>query len=251
MTPALLDAVMNRGWPALETSTVGGWLVRRSGGVTRRANSVLPVAAPRDVAVALERVESAYRDAGLVPTFQVSPAAEPRDLDEILAARGYELRSPTLVQVTDIPVALARLPEPGVDVTVTEEPDDGWLDLWWSVDGRGGTREAAVARRILVAGPALYASIHDAAGVAAVGRMALVGEWGGVYCMAVRPDVRRRGCATAVLRALLDHASSHGVRHAWLQVLRDNLAARALYSGAGFTDASGYHYRCLRDPQGM
>lgn len=115
--------------------------------------------------------------------------------------------------------------------------------MWWSVDGRGGTEARAVARRIITACPSLYASIRDTAGTAAVGRLALVEDCGGIYCMAVRPDARRRGHAMAVLRPLLEQASHLSIARVWLQVVAENQGARALYGRAGFIDASAYHYR--------
>jgi ribosomal protein S18 acetylase RimI-like enzyme len=119
------------------------------------------------------------------------------------------------------------------------------MDLWWAVDGRAGYGARAVARRILTTGPALYASGRDERGAMAVGRLALVGQWGGIYCLTVRPDARRRGYAMAVLRTLLEHAAGRGVRQVWLQVVADNTAARALYERLGFIECSGYHYRTL------
>jgi ribosomal protein S18 acetylase RimI-like enzyme len=98
----------------------------------------------------------------------------------------------------------------------------------------------AVAGKILSAGPARYASVRDDTGVAAVGRLAVVGDWGGLYCVAVRPDARRRGLGTAILRGVLEQSD---VSRCWLQVRADNHAARAMYDRLGFTPAARYHYR--------
>ncbi|MFD0855350.1 GNAT family N-acetyltransferase, partial [Actinomadura adrarensis] len=192
---------------------------------------------------AIERVERLYDGEKLPATFQVSPAARPSGLDRLLDARGYRMRSSTSVEVAEIGTVLGRLPRDGHTVAVAESPDEEWMDLWWSVDGRGDSGKRKTAHEILTSAPALYVSSRDATGTTAVGRLALVVDWGGLYCMAVRPDARRRGLATAVLRALLSHASESGTRHVWLQVVADNSAARALYSRAGFVPVSSYHYR--------
>lgn len=240
-----LDELTRRGWPALSEVDVDGWLVRLAGGVTQRANSVLPLAAPADPAAALTEVERRYREHGLPAVFQLSPGSQPAGLDEVLAARGYRYGSPTTVAVADVGTVLDRLPDNGVRVTVTTEPDPAWLALWWAVDGRGDEHALALARRILTAGPALYGTVTDAGGAAAVARLALVEDWGGLYCMATRSDARRRGHGTAVLRGLLAHA---GVRRTWLQVRAENTAALALYGAAGYAPASRYHYRTGRIP---
>jgi ribosomal protein S18 acetylase RimI-like enzyme len=243
IAPAELDLLMHRAWPGLESIEIDGWLARLAGGVTNRANSVLPLRCPRDLDRALARVEALYAERGLPPTFQISPAAESPELDSLLAERGYELRAPTLVQKAAADIALKCLPPPHGEIEVAEEPDEAWMDCWWSVDGRGGDDARAIARRILLACPALYVTLRHASDVAAVGRLALIEDCGGIYCMAVREDARRRGQGTAVLRALVEAGVGRGVRRLWLQVVESNHAARALYDRAGFIDASRYHYR--------
>lgn len=239
------DLLTHRAWPARTTAQVGGWLARFSGGVTHRANSVLPLEAPADVGEAVAEVEALYRERGLAPTFQIGRAAQPAGLDEHLSARGYEARNAAVLQVAEVGEVLRRTSAPGDGARVTEAPDEDWTDLWWSVDGRGGDEAREIAVDILTATPALYASIWDGRGIAAVGRLALVDGWGGLHCMAVRPDARRRGHGQAVLRALLICAADHGIRDVWLQVLVDNEPARCLYEGVGFAPAANYHYRVL------
>ncbi|WP_187352013.1 GNAT family N-acetyltransferase [Allosaccharopolyspora coralli] len=237
---------MNRSWRALSEVPVDGWIVRRSEGVTQRANSVLPVAAPRDLPDAITRVERLYLDHGLPPCFQLSPAAQPPELDEVLAERGYELSGATTIQVAEVEEVLNRLSCGRSSVEVRDEPGDDWMRLWWAVDGRGDDDARVTAGRILAGGPALYAVSRHEGSPAAVGRLSLVGQWAGVYCMAVRADVRRRGHAQDILRGLLTAAADRGVRHTWLQVVSDNLAARKLYEHAGYQDFSTYHYRVRR-----
>jgi N-acetylglutamate synthase len=235
------DDLLRRGWPALSEVDIDGWVARRSGGVTQRANSVLPLAAPADPDAALAKVERHYAEHGLPAIFQLGADVCPPDLDALLAARGYAYGSPTSVEVAPVPELLAGLP--GGDVVVEADPSEAWLDLWWAVDGRGGAAAREVARRILTAGPARYGSVVDADGVAAVARLALAGEWGGLYCMAVRPDARRRGLGSVLLRGLLDGA---GVARCWLQVREDNPGARAFYARIGFRPVTRYHYRTRR-----
>lgn len=244
-----LDGLMHRAWQARTTVRVDGWLARLSGGVTHRANSVLPRDVPADVGNAVAEVEALYRDRGLPPIFQIGRAARPVELDEYLAGRGYEARSATIVEVAEVGEVLRRTSAPGDGARVTEAPDEDWMDLWWSVDGRGGAEARAVAVDILTGTSSLYASVYDSRGTAAVGRLALVDGWGGLYCMAVRPDARRRGHGRAVLRALLICAADRGIRDVWLQVLADNTSARCLYEGVGFAPTANYHYRVPRRVQ--
>ncbi|GAA1952276.1 GNAT family N-acetyltransferase [Amycolatopsis minnesotensis] len=58
--------------------------------------------------------------------------------------------------------------------------------------------------------------------IAATGRLALDGEWGGLAGVAVRDDARRRGHATTIIRALLEATTVRRVRP---QVVADNAPA--------------------------
>lgn len=230
---------MNQGWPAADSTELDGWLVRRNAGVTLRANSVLPKSAPFDCGKALDYVESLYVAHGITPSFQISPAVQPSDLDAQLEARGYAVRNPTLVQCAAVSDVLANLPDPAVEVNISSTPSVAWTDCWWSVDGRGADTRAA-AEQILARGKALYASVPDGPGVKAIGRLALVDDTAGLYCLAVDERFRRQGLATAIIRGLLQAATS---RFVWLSVLEDNTPARALYDRLGFRTVSRYHYR--------
>ncbi|QGK68762.1 hypothetical protein GIY23_03645 [Allosaccharopolyspora coralli] len=42
-------------------------------------------------------MERLYLDHGLPPSFQISPAAHPLELDHVLAERGYELSGATTI----------------------------------------------------------------------------------------------------------------------------------------------------------
>jgi GNAT superfamily N-acetyltransferase len=67
--------------------------------------------------------------------------------------------------------------------------------------------------------------------------------WTGIFGMGTRPEARRQGAATAVLRTLAQWAVDHDAPRLYLQVEEDNTAARALYTRAGFVDTYRYHYR--------
>ncbi len=90
---------------------------------------------------------------------------------------------------------------------------------------------------------------HEPAGAFAVGAfgadgellaVGLVGPEGGpgswrVRGMATAPEARGRGLGTAVLDALVGHATAHGARRVWCNV---RTPARSLYERAGFRAVS-------------
>lgn len=235
---------MSRGWRALEEEAVDGWVCRFSGGVTKRANSVLPLGEPADFAAALAVVEHRYADRGLPAVFQISPDSMPSDLDERLAERGYLLDSPTLVQY----LALGEDTNDGGGdgdprIEYSDEPSEAWLETLWDAEGPNVPEAQSLSRRILAETPSVYASLVFEGRVEAIGRLALVGNLGGIYAVATKADSRSRGHGRAVVRALLTEASNRNLEGLWLQVVESNHIAHGLYESLGFETVSRYHYR--------
>jgi len=235
----VFDRLVDQAWPTIHRVEVGGWILRAADGVTKRANSVLPLGEREDQEAAVEAAEKFYADRGLPCVFSMGAGATP-GLDALLETRGYRVVDPTLIMTAD----LGEAPAEGVDapregVELAEAPSRAWLDAWWSVDGRLGGEELATATRILNGVPATYAAL----GEEAVGRGVVQGEWFGIYAMAVLPHARRRGHGRKVLSALLSHARKQGTQRAYLVVVESNTAARTLYERQGFTVSGRYHYR--------
>ncbi|MEV4005218.1 GNAT family N-acetyltransferase [Actinomadura sp. NPDC049753] len=228
-----MDELVAEAWPAPFAQDIGGWLLRHADGVTKRANSVLPLDDPGDVDQAIGRAERFYAGLGLPAVFLMDAQARPEGLDGVLERRGYELVEPTIAMTADLSGPYER-----AGVEVMDAPSREWLDRWWSVDGRYD-HQLPMAEKILAGVSAGYAGVDGLA----VGRGVVQGKWLGVYAMAVAPDARRRGLGRRVLRALLGWGSERGCERAYLVVVERNAAARALYESEGFVSAAAYHYR--------
>ncbi|MEJ1114788.1 GNAT family N-acetyltransferase [Paenarthrobacter sp. CCNWLY172] len=262
----VLETLMDKAWPALEREDLVGegtvkWVLRASNGVTQRANSVWPanpadsaksagsaeshaVATGLESAADLERSVTAasewYRRRRLPLIFQVFDDSRSAALNDLLDRRRFTRQSETKIMLR----GLDSLPSCQPTVEMLELPSEEWLSLWWSVDGRGGEAELSVAHSILTGCPALYAMVRDDDGVpAAVGRLALVDGWGGIYGMATSARHRRRGYAAQVLAALLHAGAGRDLKGVWLLVTAANHGAQALYTQAGFVDHGSYVYR--------
>jgi ribosomal protein S18 acetylase RimI-like enzyme len=243
-----LEALAARAWPAAEVRPLHGWLLRCTEGVTRRANSVLandadPGAPP--LAERLARVEEFYAGRGVPARFQLCPASRPPDLDDFLARRGYRLECPTGVQTASLAeVADRSAAAPAAEVLVADELREPWFAVYLEAEGVDEWA-AAVRRGILrrIAARTGFALLRVDGRPAAVGLGVLEDGWVGVFNMVTRPEFRRRGLATAVLRALGRWAAGHGAERAYLQVVADNTPAVALYARLGFGTRYQYHYR--------
>ena len=228
----LLERLAADAWPALEQVEVHGWRLRASAGVTRRANSALPLSD----ALPVDDVVAFYRSRALPPVVQVSDD----ETDGALAALGWQ-------RDIDVEVMTGPVTDGTSSADVAEEPDEDWLECLWDVDARGGEEQLEVVRRMLagISAPAGYASVRRGGRTLAVGRGVAQEGHLGVFSMAVRPEARRRGLGRDVLQALRDWAFGHGARTAYLQVFDGNAPARALYASEAFRPAYRYHYRTL------
>lgn len=233
-------------WPPARVVDVGGWRVGLAGGVTRRANSVLPVGEPRDVDAALDQVEALYAAEGQPTVFRVDDGARPDGLDAVLDARGYRAAAATDVLVRD----LRDLPAPAAAPTrtvVEEAPGEAWLALWSGnkaplAAGVGGV-DAQFVETVLRGAPALYLTAHDDAGATGVIRAAFADDWVGLSCLVVDPRARRQGLGRDLTLRALRAAAERGATRAFLQVEVENTAAATLYARLGFLPATRYHYR--------
>lgn len=239
-----LERLMDHAWPALECSTADGWVLRSAGGVTQRANSIWPVSAAADTSASLTAANNWYAERLQPVIFQLTRRPENVGLETFLDTQGYSRQSETIIMTAGLSQTSADPVLDGFTVSVAEAPSSEWLDLWWSVDGRGGAAGMRTARRILAGVPSLYASARTMAGeVVGTGRVTLVAGWGGIYSMATHSDFRRRGVAAAVLAALAREARQAGAAQLWLMATAANGGAQALYGRAGFVEAGSYHYR--------
>ena len=240
-----LATVAARGWPCLESEQLGAWTLRAAGGVTARANSVLPLGDPGlETAAALERVARWYGARNLDPRFQVT-AEEDALLVRELERRGWTAERHALARVG----ALAPLADREADarVELAREPGEAWLSLY----NRAGAGLSDTAREVLTGGPSVwFATVPghgDGDGPAAIGRCVVDGRWAGFAAVEVAPERRREGLARAVMAELARRALDEGASAAYLQVETGNAAARALYDRLGFADHHTYFY--LRAPR--
>ncbi|WP_432564590.1 GNAT family N-acetyltransferase [Kineococcus sp. SYSU DK003] len=244
-----LERVMAEHWRPLERLDLGGWRLRASEGFTGRANSALAVGDPGlPVPQAVEAVERFYAARGLRAVVSVAHPAdglgEGTQPAEALAARGWTVRTPTVVMTAatdDLPGA-SDVPLPaGLHVQTSPEPDAAWLAQYHY---QGAPTVPPAGRRILVsADEQVFVRVVDGSETVAIARGSLSPGWAGVTAVETAPSHRRRGLARRVLAEIADWARSRGAPCTYLQVQADNDGARALYAGQGFTVHHAYHYR--------
>lgn len=236
-----LEAVAARGLRPADVAEVGGWRLRADHGLTRRANSILPLeqlGRPLDDALAQAREWYAAR---ALPLQLHVPVLARRLLDAELGERGWAAQDDTHVLVA----RLDQLPDrdDARPVEIHEQPDDGWLTLYRGGAGHSEAGRALLARHDRVA----FVTARLNGRVVAVGRGAVDDQWLGVMAVEVDPDHRRQGLATAVMSQLWRWGTAQGAIRSYLQVGVQNAAAVALYQRLGYWVHHDYRYRL--DPE--
>ncbi|MGY5764869.1 GNAT family N-acetyltransferase [Brachybacterium sp. DNPG3] len=258
------------GWRPLARMDVDGFAVLRSRGVTRRANSVVPIDVPADpaaLAAAVDRVEQLLALTGDAPIFRIfSPeivggadghadgagdgAWSP--LESLLADRGYAAEG--LSAVLELPLDPQRTPAPDARARLeVGTPGEAWEEAAWRLAPRPEADARATLHDIMAGTPAVHVALEDeerrlADGRAlAVGRAAIVpvGRTSAAVLdrIAVDPEHRREGLGTAVCRSLLAGAAVQGAERALLEVEDGNAAALGLYRRLGMHRIGEYRYR--------
>lgn len=236
---ALLEELNFNAWPALRTVHFDGWLLRSSGGESRRVNSVNPLTPgrrPLDEKIAA--AEAVYRRWGRRAIFRLTPLAD-AGLDETLADRGYVLNGATFVQTAEL---AAR---PLADhVEICSSISDGWIAAAQAMRGFDAEEARVFAAQHRAIGVETgWAMARRAGAPAAVGVVAIERGWAGLHGIYVANAARGAGLGFTLSEALLGYAYAKGARRAWLQVEQANVAALPLYAWLGFATAYSYVHR--------
>ena len=228
-----LTRITSRGWPAVVSEPLGEWELRASGGFTGRANSVAVHGDPGlPFNDALAAVVAFYDSHGTTPRAQVAIGSihEPGFVDAGWTP-GTDARPGAIVQVADLREEF----EPDPDARVSSAADEAWLRLY----PRAADPEVA---RAVLEGPRTVGFVSIGDPTVAIGRVVVTGEWAGVAAVEVVPERRREGLARRIVDTALAWATERGADKAYLQTMRDNTAALALYAPYGFVDHHEYRY---------
>jgi len=239
---AALEERAFNAWPARQTLLTGGWVLRLSDGLTKRANSAnaLYPAAPFDEIKAT--AEELYTRHGLPTIFRLSPLAgsEP---EQILERAGYTHQGPSQVLTTPI----GEHPE-AAEVHIQPVASPAWLREFATANNIAPAQRPAHDRLITsIAPPAAFAMLVRNGRAAAFGIAVYERGMAGLFDILVTPEARRTGAGTQITNALLNWGGAMGATHAYLQATERNQPARNLYVKLGFRQAYSYHYRVARN----
>jgi GNAT superfamily N-acetyltransferase len=246
---AKLERIAFNAWRARDLEYLGDWILRANDGITRRANSVLPVGSPKmQTNRAVEDVVAFYEMRQLPPRFQMSPACEPDDLDDVLDQSGFEIGLSVEIRTATIDKVANR--KKLQDVELSDYPTRSWLEAY----ARGGdydshsikTRKGIMDRS---RPDKVFASVSVDDEIVGVGFGVREESWVGLFSLATLNGFRRKGVATSINAAIAKWGVTHGAKLCYLQVEARNKPALELYGKMGFKEVYRYWYRVKNDKQ--
>lgn len=244
-----LEELQTNAFPALQTVMYDGWSVRFGGGFTYRVNCANPMY-PENIAPAekIPYVEALYRNSGLsMAIFKLHEGMEPQRLEaceKLLDDMDYGTERRGNVFLCDLSGFDRR---PAAEVRVDTEMDDVWLDGFLTMNGTADAqRSAAVSMLKNIHYPIAAASIWENGKMIACGLGVAERDYIGLYDIYVDSACRRRGLGGDICTAIMQTGKAWGCTRAYLQVLSDNLGARALYRLLGYEEDYEYWFRTKR-----
>jgi len=243
MIRATEELAMNA-WPSLQTMLYDGWVLRFSDGYTKRANSVHPLySSSLDVEEKVQACEEIYQSKGLDVVFKMTASAQPDNLDQALAAKGYKADSRTSVQVLE----LNSVDKAASQAALLTEDVDEWLPAFCRLSKVSQRHEPTLKQLLHNLVPARrLASVRHQGRVVACGMGVLQEEFVGLFDIVTDADFRRQGFGKQLVLNLLAWGKRNGADTAYLQVMLNNEPALHLYSGLGFKEVYTYWYRIKR-----
>ncbi|MDY3249691.1 MAG: GNAT family N-acetyltransferase [Candidatus Choladocola sp.] len=268
----LIEELSLNAWPSHKIELYDGWLIRFSHNYTYRTNSVEQVGASTiPVTDKIEYCEAVYRNFRTPASFKINPLLDPA-FDTLLEQRGYTVRHTTEVMTLALDGPEFR-PYPSIseeyefygrnsglpswidypgDTTVSlrDTITDEWIQGLFRLNGTVNP----VLRRIV---PSMFKAIPKETIVAAIeldGRMVASGlgiidrGYIGLYAIYVDHGCRRREYARSICSAILTEGKKHGCQRSYLQVVKGNSAAKALYESLGYRDFYTYWFRWKEEP---
>ncbi|MCP4320244.1 MAG: GNAT family N-acetyltransferase [Hyphomicrobiales bacterium] len=238
-----LEAVGFRAWPAASIQYDGSWQIRLTAGhPSKRLNSVNPLdpSDHRQVELRVEKAAQRFRAYGRPLVFRQSPLAPPQ-LDAYFDAHGWRRFDETRVMMAEIDDlnledAMDHLPIREIGL---------YVDSSIQVHGRDPLLKPGLTEVLSSIRPETGFFIIEEADTGPVATALCVhdNDMAGIFELATRSDVRRKGYGREVVTTALRWARIRGAEHAWSQVEEENTAAVRLYEEFGFHEVYRYDYR--------
>ena len=232
-------------WPPKSVMLLNGWVVRISEGVTKRANSVLPLHYHGEKLLDdIRNVEILYEEKKLSPIFQIPDYFEPIDLISTLRERNYKKIDETIVMTTKLHEIKHIKINNDYDYYIDNSPAETWFQAFGDITSHN--EETLEGQKAIIGRIQLKTTAFGVAsdGEEIIGIALAVAERGyvGIFDLIVDERYRRQGIAQSLITHIIDWGKKNSATWGYLQVVEENTTAISLYQKLGFKKAYNYRY---------
>jgi ribosomal protein S18 acetylase RimI-like enzyme len=240
----LLQEISCNAWPAVKNHILNGWIVRLAEGITRRANSVLPLCYyGNDALKDIKQVEQLYKQWNLPSVFQIPDYCEPQKLLSILEERGYVKEAESLVMLCSANEISNISQNEVFSYSHEEQESDEWFNALQQFNSASDNRIKGVRKiisRIKQPKNFFYAKKNET--IVGVALAIIERSHLGIYNMTTNPELRRQGIARSIIFEMKKWCQEKDIENIYLQVQGDNLGAIKLYKSVNLTETFRYRY---------
>ncbi|MFX1255330.1 MAG: GNAT family N-acetyltransferase [Promethearchaeota archaeon] len=232
-------------WPARTIVFLNGWVLRISEGITKRANSVLPIRyIGENLLEDIKTVEKIYKEKNLAVIFQLPDYFEPDNLQETLLSLGYEIIHETLVMTSKIGKISAIKVNKNYAYSIENNESEAWFEALATLSNYG-SKALEGQKRIIGRIPfrsKAFCCVQQHDQIIGIGLAVIERTYLGIFDLIVHPKYRRQGIAQSIIAKIGHWGKNRSVNHIYLQVQGDNSEAIALYNKIGLEESYRYRY---------
>ncbi|MGP4040131.1 GNAT family N-acetyltransferase [Gracilibacillus sp. D59] len=240
-----IEELSMNAFPSLQTQLINGWILRFSNGYAKRANSVNPIYdSQEDIQQKIEECEKIYREKGLRVIYKLTKQVFPKQLDQILEQKGYDVTGETSVQVLSLKQRKIKMSDKAV---ISNQFAETWFTDFCELNHIADTDQHTFKQMLKnISAEVCYICLINNKETLACGMGVLEDGWLGLYDIVVSEKYRNKGYGVEIVSSILHWGESLGAKNAYLQVMLNNKQAINLYAKLGFTEAYQYWYRITR-----
>jgi GNAT superfamily N-acetyltransferase len=237
------EAALNA-WSTPKQVFYDGWVLRFTGGQSKRVNSVNPLyPSTLPLNEKIRTCEAIYAHQGLPPLFRVPEINNDADLVKVLDTCGYKPFEPTVVLGRALGNCIQSEPADELEVSIHEMFVEDWFRLrsqFIAVSEDDLQAHKLILSCIVPEKVLLGMFVGDQP--VACGMGVVEGALLGFFSIYVSAEWRRRNFASMIMNALIKWGLLHGANYGYLQVEGHNKPALALYNHLGFAPCYWYTY---------
>ena len=236
-----IELMLMRTWPALDEKIYDGWILRFSGGYTKRSNCINPLYESYfELEEKYEYCKKIYEEKKLPIVYKIIDTEVSIVVDEFLKNKGLEKRDMVTVKEIELTNVNYNLKNINVSWGFNKE----WYDFYVK-ENKLNKQEENIFKELLQKNDKnnMYVYKLEENEIIAVAMGVVEKNKIGIFNVYVKDTYRKKGYATEILEGLLVEARKINVEKAYLQVMETNEKAIKLYKKMGFVPKYRTWYR--------